>query len=207
MDREKIYEEIKKRGITKFVHFTRLDNVESIIKFGIVPSYFHDALNINAIKSNNNGYGYVCLSVSFPNYQMFYKKRLEDPNKNWVVVGIDPSVILDDNIFYSFDIGNSARSGAYNGTTYEDFLSMFKDFGNIKRESLKIPDKFTTNPQAEIMIRSEIPPKYIKSIFVCNNEDMIYLKKFISNNINLVKDPKIFSSRKDYKVWSNVYYG
>jgi len=67
------------RRIDTLIHFTRLENLAGILADGILPRsapggqarrvIFNDGVRIDGHKDA------VCLSVSFPNYKMFYKYR------------------------------------------------------------------------------------------------------------------------------------
>ena len=43
-------------------------------------------------------------------------------------------------------------------------VRMFKDYGSHKRDALNIPNRYTTNPQAEVLVFGDIPTKYFMNI-------------------------------------------
>ena len=76
-----IQQVIENRQIKGLVHFTRLENLVSILHNGIVPrSYlFDDNIPItgmvnDALRLDGKQHG-SCFSISFPNWKMFYSYR------------------------------------------------------------------------------------------------------------------------------------
>lgn len=65
----------KQQGITKVVHFTHVENVDSIMKHGLlsiedllqrgIPYRYNDQQRLDFVPEG------ICLSISFPNYRMF----------------------------------------------------------------------------------------------------------------------------------------
>ena len=87
---------------------------------------------------------------------------------------------------------------------------MFKEeYNGILRKDLFIPDYYTTDPQAEILVLEDIPNKYI--LEVCfNTEGQAYKKwlfmpiyKQLRSYYAYTQDNKLFSPRQDYHFWSN----
>ena len=89
---------LKERNIKKIVHFTKVENLESIFENGI--------LSVNRLNDSSIAYSpsdpfrlddklnMISTSISFPNYKMFYSKRMENTDIDWAVITIDPKLIL-----------------------------------------------------------------------------------------------------------------
>jgi hypothetical protein len=70
------------RRIDTLVHFTRLENLVGILAEGILPRSTLEGRPSGVIFNDDirtdNHKEAVCLSISFPNYKMFYKYRQAD---------------------------------------------------------------------------------------------------------------------------------
>lgn len=88
---------IDKRDIKYLTHFTRIENLPSILQKGLMP---RKQLLLQGIRPEVNDWNRldntdaVCLSVSFPNYKLFYRFRVKRPETKWAVILLDP-IILD----------------------------------------------------------------------------------------------------------------
>ena len=95
------------RNIPYLVHFTHVDNLPSILQHGLQPRSVVDDANQN--KNNilfgkniifNDSYRvdykreYNCLSVSFPNWRMFWGCR-QNSGGNWVVLLLHPKILWE----------------------------------------------------------------------------------------------------------------
>ena len=76
---------VQERGIQSLYHFTQADNLENILKYGILT---RKELNEQSIAyfqcDNDRAEGHldsVSLSISHPNYKMFYLQRNKHPDK------------------------------------------------------------------------------------------------------------------------------
>lgn len=191
----------QQRKITDICHFTRIENLQGILTEGLLPRaelekrpaisrpIFTDKLRLDGHMDAS------CLSISFPNYKMFYRKRLDSKDDNlWAVIIYDYSVITRLNC--AFTINNAAAGTGIKGdmrarNTVESLADSFGDFGEIQRKELKIPDHYTTNPQSEVLAFEVIPPRYIKKIF-------FYSKNAVEKWLN--------DNRADYPL-NNCWYG
>lgn len=200
---------IAERGIVSLFHFTQADNLKNILRYGLMP---RGDIEITGIASEfNDEYRYddcldaVCISISFPNYKMFYKLRCASPDKDWVVIRLDPQVLCDFNCAYCWTNAGDALS--YNVPIEERmgknaFLRLFEDKpGFPKRTQLNIADKFPTNPQAEVLVFDNIPIEYIKGIFFENNKAFNTYNNIIPECITTRVLPQVFSYRKDWEFW------
>ena len=80
-------------------------------------------------------------------------------------------------------------------SSIEAFADMF---GNAEHRN-NIPEYYTTDPQAEVMVRNEIPCSYIKVIAVRNALDQDTLNHL--NCIPVEVKPQLFSYRNDFEHW------
>lgn len=200
---------MQERDIQYLYHFTSTENLENILKYGLLP--------VNKLKENHIRYNYndelrldnrldaVCTSIEFPNYKMFYSHRQKCPNTNWCLVELDANILADKRcLFY---IENAARSSEKYRSLYEKQginglkALFYNDYGI--REELDLPSYYTTNPQSEVQVLDKIEVDYIKQIVFEDNKN----KNFFDENIGYKYDidsevsKELFKWRCDYKHW------
>ncbi|MFZ2948541.1 MAG: DarT ssDNA thymidine ADP-ribosyltransferase family protein, partial [Desulfuromonadaceae bacterium] len=147
---EQIRDFCQQRQITDICHFTRIENLKGIISEGLLPRaelekrpaesrpIFTDELRLDGHTDAS------CLSISFPNYKMFYQKRRESKDDNlWAVIIYDYSIITRLNC--AFTVHNAAAGGSIvadlkTRNSVESLAESFGDFGNIRRNELNIPE-------------------------------------------------------------------
>lgn len=197
---------IKKRNIITLAHFTQLENLDSILKNGLLSkndlaikqiSYEHnDQLRL---EGKNNA---LCLSISFPNYKMFYKYRCEKKGE-WCVLALDPSILYEKNCL--FCISNAASSSELTRSDSEKMnlpglKKLFYD-ATLYRDSINLPKRYTTNPQAEVLVLDSIEPKYINGIHFDRKHKKFH--EFVSKypKLNFHVSVNAFGPRCDYERW------
>ncbi len=207
-DAEQIKEILVARGITRLYHFTRLINLESIVENGLLTREQIREQELKSAFSDNRRWddhpnATCCCSIEFPNYKMFYVVRRNHGAYEWVVIEISPDILLEkDCTFYPM---NAAKSEFRNKDVndfkgVEAFNAMFQERPRWTRAIAKIPESYTTNPQAEVLVFDQIEPKYILGIYTD--------KQNIADEWN-AKEPKmelvvrgdVFDDRKDWKLW------
>lgn len=199
---------VRERDIQHFVHFTRLDNLKSILENGLLSVREMKQRGITYVGNDEsrleNRLDAICLSVSFPNYQMFYSYR-NRCECDWIVMELSPQMILKQKCAFvrknaacaemRIDVENAERSIS----SPEAFESMFQGSKDAMRYDL--PSSYTTNPQAEILVFDEISVDAITGIFFDNsiafsmNEELI--KSVGIRNVHV--DRHYFSPRKDWE--------
>lgn len=203
---------LKERNITDLYHFTQADNLENILKYGLLP---RACLVENAIDSVfNDDYRLdgccdaVCTSLEFPNYKMFYTLRENDHNIDWVVIKLDADIICDMPCAFCWEnaASSSESSKSINiRNTGEAFLSLFDNKpGYPTRQQCCIPDYYPTNPQAEILVFSDIPVKHFKGIYFEDNSAFMKYRHMITNSIPCSVNSRLFFGRQDWKIWQNI---
>lgn len=212
-----IQDVIKKRNIKFLVHFTRLENLDNILKNGIIPrndmkdefvNRFDFLLNAKESKVKyiyNDNYrldgkcNYSCFSIEFPNYKMFYSLRQVNKNAKWAVIGFPSDILLKyDCLFYPCN--------AADGRVRNEEIELFQGGDALEnmfyldgREDF-LHDCHPTDVQAEVMIKGIISPSDIQFV-VINDEPTVnnYRKNF--PNIKFIynlDNTKAFASRKAF---------
>lgn len=198
-----IGEIIKKRGITRIVHFTRIENLESILEYGFIPRMKLEKMKKDYIKNDEERRekmtNCTCFSVMFPNSYLFKKFRDRNMENKWVVILLDSKVLLDSSFKKFFCYHNAARSDLrqklWNGklTTAWDFEPMFKETDSysrtngsgvtIRSEIIGIRDFLPTAEQDEILITGIIPTSYIQEVIFENEDDLNLYKQTMKNKV------------------------
>lgn len=213
--RNEIQELVKARGIRYIIHFTRVENLSSILNRGLLgKSELHErALDLII----NDNYRYddhpeaVCLSVSFPNYRMFYRVRCKQPDSDWAVIRLNPNILWEKRCLFCMDNAASLSISSMPASNWEGVQALEKMFANHKtmpsRDALQIPVHYTTNPQAEVLALESIEPDSI--IDICfdhsdriNNIAAIHqIVEPFRDKFKFVQNRSVFAPRKDYELW------
>lgn len=97
LEAESALEYLNARGVSRFVHFTPFDNLESILSKGLMPRRALDDGNIEYLANDQlrlDGLDHVNLSITHPNIRFFYKVRKTYPDRYYVVLSIRPDILL-----------------------------------------------------------------------------------------------------------------
>lgn len=209
-DKEKILREMRKRQITHFAHFTDVDNIPSILEYGLltrasldweeIEYSYNDEERIDGVEDS------VSFTISFPNYRMFYLMTLKYPDRDWCVLLINARKAM------KYDCAFHQTNAASNRCrfipledrmTYSAFLSMFQDpMNGISRAEMELNSWETTDPQAEVLVLDDLPVSCIdfcvfKNPIVYNQ----YAGLFENTDIETGYDYTYFYPRYDYEFW------
>jgi hypothetical protein len=151
------------------IHFTRVGNLSSIMKNGIYPIGRADEIDekpeINDLYRWDGKRNSTSVSIAFPNAPMFYKYRMGNPDVDWVVLVLDPSIILDKSCAFC---RHNAADGRISNLqlselkTIDAFKGVYDPIEGLEsREEQKLKACDPTDVQAEILVFDVIVPKYI----------------------------------------------
>lgn len=166
-----IEEFVQERGIRSLFHFTRLCNLPSVLIHGLLTKEACAHAGIDPAINDPyryDGTGAVSATISYPNYKMLYRLRCDNPDVEWAVLKLKRSLLWRTTCAFS-------DTNAGDGSVYKvpishrqglDALqSMFSDYGHIERGTLNIPDHYTTNPQAEVLLLDGATVDDIKGVY------------------------------------------
>lgn len=197
-----IVQYLKNRGIMSLIHFTRVENVKSIMENGICSVNSCNKREILPFKTDDNRYDklldFISFSIGYPNYKMMYTKE-KQYNHKFVILIIDVDVlnlIPKDCMIFSYC--NAAKGGYHNAKGLTGVRSLFYD--EQLRKDLCLSDFLTTDPQAEILINETIESKYIKKIHTNDIEVYGDILKYVDSNIVELNN-KYFKPRCDWEYW------
>ena len=213
--RNEIKEVLKNKKIKDIVHFTRLENLKSILDKGIVPQINQRQRSITAVINDisRNDYRPDCtsFSITFPNDKNFKRFREKNPEKEWTIIILDPEVLLSQENPCEFCLTNAATRymRAYSGSDAEHLKNMFKQEFVVQKQNgvnymcqrQNLPDNFTTDVQAEVLIEGVIDKKYIKKIIfnsVTSKENWCNQHHDIVKNYQFEVLPEYFGLREDF---------
>lgn len=199
---------VASRQILNVYHFTKASNLDGILKSGLIPRASLDQIDgydgFNDEHRLDNCREANCLSISHPNYKMFYALRCSNTQDKWVVIRIAPDILWEYNCAFCHD---NAASNSITSEPLENrfgivaFERMFSPYTfKPSREELNIPDSCPTNPQAEVLLFDTIPIKYFNSI-CCGDINTYNHYSALYPEINIIIDNSCFSARFDYANW------
>ena len=171
---------VAERRIETLCHFTRVENLSSILRKGLLGRSQLVERRIQFEKIDHNRQDgcpeAVCLTISFPNYKLFYTKRNNygdwhgvDHNQ-WVVLLLDARLLWElDCAFCKYNAADSSVAGLplEDRKKTEALESMFGDFPTLNRR-WNFPLNFPTSPQAEVLVFDAVPISYLCEIHFCD---------------------------------------
>ena len=200
-------QEADRRNIRHCVHFTQADNLSSIVRHGLltrtalneqnIDYKYNDGQRLDAVQ------GSISISLTFPNYKMFYKCR-QNIDADWAVLLLDPFYVLSLDCAYCY---TNAASNAVSRISLEErsslasFLGLFYEPAECSRQQMGLADNETTDPQAELLVREMIPLQAIQCVIFRNEEIALkYRDELIGAGLEVIVDDAYFEPRHDYSL-------
>lgn len=211
----------KNRRIFYLTHFTRLENLTSILKNGLLSrAAMKSDSEFAAVKFNEpqlpSAWQWtVSLNISFPNYRLFYKLQ-ERSGYDWIVLLFDINLLLDQPFYYfPYPAASLIHTPHFQKAIspylqrLQSFEKLFTDTENVQRSMLEIPDSYPTNPQSEVLTFSPVSMQALREVHFFN--DYKFNQWFLQNtDLVLSIDKKLwhtgltyFSPRCDYIHWKS----
>ncbi len=150
-------------------HFTRIENLPSILKHGIVPVAMYAERGIVPIVNDQHRFdrrtNTSSFSIGHPNTRMLHKYRQLDKDADWVILAVNVATALRlDTLFCRYNAADAriSRLSDHELTGNKAFQGMFER-----------PTRYTglarynepTDEQAEILIPRVISPSEIHGVF------------------------------------------
>ena len=168
-DATEIHAQVTELGIPHLVHFTRCENLQSIFRYGLHPVTNFHAKGIHAIRNDKirldgrpDG---ISLSVTFPNYRMFYKYRQLDVSADWAVLLLSNRILWEKECgYFKYNAADTRMRGLSRAQTMtlRALRDMFVDLDNPREHWLRPYDP--SDPQAEVMVYDHIEPTLIETV-------------------------------------------
>jgi hypothetical protein len=193
------------RPVKWLMHFTRANNLDSILARGLVlrSTLIGEGFTECNDQYRIDGTDAVCVSIGFPNYKLFYPLRQKYPQEQWVVLAIRREALwMLDCAFCSTNAASSEvkKIPISERRSVSALEAMFGDLPNKPRAELGIPDYWPTNPQAEVLILNGVPREYIFAI-VAPTETVKQELAAKHPGIEISVFSGYFNGRKDYLHW------
>lgn len=208
---KQIEQYVSQRQIQYLVHFTRVENLEGILKYGIIPRQVLREEN-SLIKTNDNlridGHEDAsCLSITFPNYKMFYPIRNGTRDQDWVVIGIEPSVLWEKECAFCNINAASSEIIHKDINDYKNLFALTNMFAEVdchaSRKEMNLKLNETTNPQAEILVFGNVEIKYFYGIGCRDNFTVNQLINRYGSKYSFINRSDLFCPRHDYTFWQS----
>ncbi len=210
---------LKERKIDALIHFTRLENLASILNYGLMARKMIETdARIGRVQTNqpelpSEWQSMIALNISFPDYRLFYRMQ-EQRGYEWVVLVYDAALLTQQSFFsFIFPAANLIRTPIFakeiapwlqSVSTFED---LFKDTDTVRRRLLQIPDAYPTHPYSELLVPGTIANQYLKEVHFYNEYKFDQwcfqnqgLAGIIDKNLWQV-GLTYFSPRMDYANW------
>lgn len=194
---------VERRNIKSLFHFSKINNLSGICSQGIVPRAnlkegefeFCDIYRSDGFLNAN------CISVSFPQYKMFFLKRVDNRKQKWVVFEVSTDFLLTKDLAF-FERNAASRQVQKeiieNRKSVTAFEKMFDEIEHFpSREQTGIPDCYPTDPQAEILVFDRIETEYLVAAHFETQEILNENKKYL-NGLKGCVTPELFATRIDH---------
>lgn len=205
---------IKQRKIQNLIHFTKIENLESILTKGLLSRKFLDSNKIKYAFNDNerwdNKISAICLSIEFPNEFLLKKFKEEYINSKWVIILLDIE-LLNNSCNKYFCNKNAGGASSWLDSdcsqTFQAFENMFNDKINsrspARSKQLYIKEYLPTDVQAEILIEDNIQPKFIKKLIFETQNDLeicksSYVDKCLLEEYNPIVNSQFYNSRQNF---------
>lgn len=192
---ETIKKLVEDRKIEHIFHFTSIENIKNILDNGLVCRRKLDMQNMYYVSSDenrlDNKYNYISTSISFPNYKMFYKKRLENEKNIYVLLSLKPSILWEKDCLFMPTNAASYKEIDESFSSVISLINMF-DLDNTKYIS------YPKDVQAEVLVKDEIDVDYIQAIYLEKVEHEQELFRRVGEkikDINYIIDRTYFNKR------------
>lgn len=159
----------EERGVPHLVHFTRCDNLASILRHGLLSIAGTDAQGVMSVRNDrmrlDGQLDGISTSIAFPNFRMFYKYRQIDPMADWAILILSPSILWEKECgFYRNNAADSRmrsqpRADMITGLAFQ---RMFEGLDAPRETWLRRYDPSDT--QAEVMVYEMIEPRFIEAV-------------------------------------------
>lgn len=192
---ETIKKLVEERKIEHIFHFTSMENIKNILNNGLICRKRLDIQNMYYVSSDenrlDNKYNYISTSISFPNYKMFYKKRIENEKNIYVLLSLKPNILWEKDCLFMPTNAASYKEIDESFSSITSLIGMF-DLDNNKYLS------YPKDVQAEVLVKDEIDTDYIQTIYLEKAEHEQELFRRVGEeikDINYIIDRTYFNKR------------
>lgn len=205
---------IQQRKIQNLIHFTKFENLESILQNGLLSRQYLDMNNIKYEFNDTSRWdektNATCFSVEFANTYLLNKFKELYKDSKWVIISLDINLLYKCNqkCFCNRNAGGAPNwVNSDKSRNFGAFASMFNE--NIsssspsRSEQLYIKDYLPTDVQAEVLIESKIDSSFIKKLIFETREDLdickdYFVDKILFEDYNPIVDERFYDFRENF---------
>lgn len=179
---------VEQRNIPYLVHFTHIENTDSILDNGLwtrdeldresIEYFYNDPERFEILKVSNLSKG-ICLSIAHPNDFLLEKFRREGKlqHRKTVIFRLKPSILWEKPC--AFCETNAAKSGYPLLISADGFNALFNTSCGGYSRTENLADYFPTNVQAEVICFDRIESEYFLDVSWYSSDDKkIHLRTF-----------------------------
>ncbi|MEE4540189.1 MAG: DarT ssDNA thymidine ADP-ribosyltransferase family protein [Erythrobacter sp.] len=164
-----IAERAAAREIPYLVHFTRVENIPSIMANGLLSVRELRAAEVSFLGNDQvrwDGHAEACcLSIAHPNEKLFYRWRKQNGETDWVVLVLAPEIMWEADAAYCAHNAADARMSSReinDRRAVDAFEAMFEEHETTPHRDLQGLRPFDpSDVQAEVLAFQKIPPERI----------------------------------------------
>ncbi len=213
--------ELDIRGIQHLIHFTPTINLLSIYeqdrllsrslleKFDIEQTDIFDYVEFtDPVRFDDKGY--INLSIQHPNtflFKRFVQKTSENMYMKWCVIKIDPKYVYHSDTLFSITNAANSYNKRHVGVTgdLQKFKMMFNSqiqvvtsYGSRVLTRTNLKPNYTTDEQAEVLVRGEIPVADFIQVCFKDEQDLAETRAAMIgiDTSKFVVDPFVFSNER-----------
>lgn len=196
-----VHEILIRRNIKYLIHFTRMQNIYSILKHGVLSRYDLEKQSLDYCFNDNDRYdGKVdcsCFTIEYPNYYNLKRFMEKYSDEKWVIILLDANFLMTSINYYAFHnaSSNCVRCRINELVKPKDFEAMFANNltvhltdrnreyhrGGVDNMQPYLP----TSDQAEILVKGKVDNRFIKKIYFMNEDDKMLFKSRCRNDIEM----------------------
>ena len=205
-DRERHESDIREfcvsRRITRLYHYTPLENINLILSRGLVArSQLDPSTAVFTDPERLDGQlDYISVSIGFPNYRTFFKKRNELNVEGWAIISIDPSALSRLGCLFIPTNAASAEGQAIARANPSSLASLKELFADADSRA-GLPAGYPTNPQAEVLFRRHLPSCYFREVIVKDEKTKKTIQARVQN-FPVRVNAELFKYRQDWEHWT-----
>lgn len=209
MSKKEIESFAKELDIPYLLHFTHIDNLQSILENGLFSRDKVDKMGAGIITNDDGRYdgrrSTISLSIAHPNDRMFSKYREMD--EEWCVLALRRKLLWElDCLFFKHNAadGRISRVGNEELSSIEAFKAMFEELEELdSREDQCLEPYDPTDKQAEVLAFDHITPEYIFGVVVSNRQVKKNYKDLLEGYKTAINSPGkgVYASRLYRRKW------
>jgi hypothetical protein len=209
-----IREIVDDRGISILLHFTRTENLPSIITHGLLPRATMERLEVTGLVNDplriDGHLDASCLSIGFPNDRLFWTYRVRKPKSSWVVLGFEVALLWEYSCAFCPINAASSSIRIRPLAELQSFLTLAELFDSTPyflpglSRSPDIPRDWPTHPQAEVLLFGTVPTNSLRFVHFADNQSLAgyLMRSGESASIGQCSvNPTYFEQRIDSQRW------